>query len=338
MRERRDSDEKVLIDFLLGRCDHAQAEAVRQRLEEDEDFRNLHRDLANTFAALKLAPQFEPPENIVDETLTRVRQQRATEALLAKEKPAGRFLAPTFSLRELGAVAAVVLILAAIFIPSIYKAHRLSRIGLCGAHEGEIGAAVQAYGYANDGYPPGVVSDSRRRHWLRRDGQSAVSSSAALFKLIAENYAPPASFQCPAAGGRSFAVRAGMSDFPAADSNSFSYQHTIGPDWPKLNDPKLRQVMEHMAILADSTPLFYKGRFRPDRLDAAAGDNHGGDGHNVLYRDIHVEYKKNAAVGVNGDNIFLAGDIRQYFGTEAPASLDDTFLLPPYSHWGFSSR
>ena len=132
-------------------------------------------------------------------------------------------------------------------------------------------------------------------------------------------------------GGPSFVVRAGMTDFPSATFISYSYHHTSGPDRPRLNDPRLQGVKEHMAILADSTPLFDDGTFRPDRVNASAGDNHGVTGQNVLYLDMHVDWKDEASVGVNRDNIFLAGSIRDYHGTEAPAGPQDTFLLPAFS-------
>ena len=85
-----------------------------------------------------------------------------------------------------------------------------------------------------------------------------------------------------------------------------------------------------MAILADSTPLFPRGRFRRDRVNATAGDNHAGTGQNVLYFDMHVEWSRTAAAGVRDNNIFLAGEIREYAGDEKPADPTDTFLLPAW--------
>ena len=361
-QDNRDKDEKALIDFLLGRSDPAEAQALRRRLESDEALRRLHRDLANTFAALDLAPEAEPPEGLVDKTLELVRRQRATDALLAREKPAGRVFAPTFSLRELGALAAAVVVLVLIFVPAIQNARRRAQAGQCGANEGQVGAAMLTFANANKGYLPSAGSEQcdssvgqigtglqayanaskgylpsatgEKQRWLAGDNQPAVSNSAALFQLIVGRHASPLSFQCAAVGGGSFVVQAGMTDFPEAKFVSYSYQHSMGPNRLRLNDPRLQQVKERMPILGDDTPMFDNGRFRPDRVNASASDNHRGEGQNVLFLDGHVEWATEAFAGVDRDNIFWAGNIHDYQGTEAPASLFDTFLLPAFSPHG----
>jgi len=329
MNEKRDRDEKLLIDFLLGRLGAAEAEAARRRLATDEAFSELRRDLANTFAAMRLSPEIEPPDDLVARTMDRIRRQHATDALLARERPAGRFFAPTFNLREVAALAAAAIVLVAIFVPSVLNAKRVAQIGQCASNQGQTAAAALNYANVHDGYLPSA--DGHTRRWMSTDNQPAVSNSAALFKLVTAKYASPVYFQCPAVGGGSFVVQSGMVDFPGAKFISYSYQHTMGTKKLRANDPALQQVKEHMAILADSTPLFESGHFRRDRVNAPASDNHGGTGQNVLYFDGHVEWKTVAAAGVNGDNIFWAGDTKDYQGTEEPARDDDTFLLPAYS-------
>jgi len=328
MNDKRANDEQLLIDFLLGRSSQDESRFVRQRLARDDAFRRLHDDIANTFAAMRLLPEVEPPDGLVERTLEQVRIKRQTDALLASQKPARRVLLPTFSLREIAVLAAAAVVLLTVFVPSVYMAKARAQRGQCASNVGQIGAAIQAHASANKGLLPAIDGGGR---WLAGDGQPVVSNSAALFKLVSARYASPVSFQCPAVGGGSFVMRAGMTDFPQARFISYSYQHTSGPVRPTLNDPALQEVKEQMAILADSTPLFDGTRFRPDRLNASAGDNHGGAGQNVLYLDMHVEWHSEASAGVHGDNIFLAGDIRHYRGTEVPTRPDDTFLLPSFS-------
>ena len=86
-----------------------------------------------------------------------------------------------------------------------------------------------------------------------------------------------------------------------------------------------------MVILADSTPVFEKGAFRPDRVDASASLNHDEQGQNVLFLDGHVAWADRADVGVSQDNIFLSGTLRSYRGDERPAGPTDSFLLPAYT-------
>lgn len=327
MTDQKHDNEVLLIDFLLGRCDEAQESKVRDRLSSEKAFRNLHDQISHTFSALSLAPQVAPPAELVEKTLRRIRQAQQTQALLSREQLSKRLLRPTFSLRELATVAAAVILMAFIFVPSVRQARRLAISGRCASQIGQIGSALLAYANANNDYLPGVGGQERR--WLPAVDSPAVSNSAGLFKLV--NYASPVVFQCPAVAGGSFVVRAGMMDFPAGRFISYSYQYTLGPDGLSRTDPVMTGVAESMAILADNTPVFRDGRFLRDRVRASASDNHGGTGQNVLYLDMHVEWAKKASVGVLGNNIYLAEGIYEYRGDEAPVGPTDTFLLPAYS-------
>jgi type II secretory pathway pseudopilin PulG len=336
MQDRKAEDELLLVDYVLGRLAEPESEALRRRLEADEDLRRLHGDVKSTFAAVGLMPEYEPSEALVEETLARVRRQRQTDALLAREKPSPRVVAPTFSLRELGAVAAVLIILAVIFVPSFTESRRLAVQGQCASNVGQIGYGLQAYATTYGGALPGVEADQPR--WLPAEGRPAVSNSRGLYKLILGRYVSPVSFQCPAVARGSFVVQAGMVDFPQAKFISYSYQHTIGPGGLRRDDPKLQAVAPEMAVLADDTPLFRDGRFLAERLRSPVSDSHGGRGQNVLYLDMHVEFRPQPEAGVGGDNIYLAGDIHQYSGTERPTSPLDTFLLPSYSPAGAEAK
>jgi hypothetical protein len=331
MNDKRMDDEKLLIDLSLGQCEPETAAAARRRLAEDEQFAKIHRNIENSLAALNLACEYEPPEGLVEATIDRVRQHRQTQALIERQRPAPRTFAGTFSLRELGALAAAAVLLAAVFVPSLLESRRRALIGQCAADLGHAGYALQAYATENEGRLPGV---EREEPWLPAQGREAVSNSAGIFKLVSGGYASPTWFQCPAVGGDSFVVQAGMTDFPGPKYVSFSYQHSIGPERLRIDDPRLGDVQEHMAILADESPVFQGGRFHPEGVTAQASENHGGRGHNVLYLDRHVAWKQEASVGVEQDNIFLAGGIRHYEGTERPTDVTDSFLLPAYSSVG----
>jgi hypothetical protein len=165
--------------------------------------------------------------------------------------------------------------------------------------------------------------------WLPVNGRNPVSNSAGLFHLAGDHYAPLSVFQCPAdsdAAGEVFGVNYEMTDFPAAKYVSYSYQHALG------NSVQL-PVAGEMAVLSDKTPVFENGRFQAEFLSAprSSSRNHGQRGHNVLYPDWGVKWRKKADVGVNGDNIFLVQGKEEYDGTETPANATDSFLLPAWS-------
>jgi hypothetical protein len=329
MTDARKHDEALLIDLLMGQCTPQQTEEVAKRLTEDEGLRLLQGDISNTLAAIKLLPEIEPPASLVASTLARISSARRTDALLAREGLARRdVIRPTFSLRELGTVAAVAILLFGIFGVSTVEVQRRRDRNQCAAQVARVGSALLTYANKNDGYLPSTGALQAR--WLPSSDKPAVSNSTGLFKLVLDDFAKPPTFQCPAVGGESFAVRAGMNDFPASKYVSYSYQHSLGPRGVWIEDKRLSDVRKDMAILADSTPVFANGVFRADKVRQAVSENHGGTGQNILYLDMHVDFKRSPNVGVGGDNIYLAEGVYKYDGVETPTTPTDTFLLPAF--------
>jgi hypothetical protein len=323
-------DEILLVDFLLGRCDEATAQTVRQRLASDDAFRRRHADMGNAFSALGRLPEAPPAPDLVARTMASIRSARGLDALIARQETSRRVLRPTFSMREVAAVAATLLILASVFIPSIRQARHQANEAACASQAGQIGTGLLTYAGNNDGFLPDASQTTRR--WMAGGDQPAVSNSSALFKLVKGGYLPsPVAFQCPAVGGESFVVQANMLDFPAPKYVSYSYQHTLGGDRVSLNDPQQSARADKLAVLADSTSLFDGGTYHPERMGNLNSLNHGNDGQNVLYLDMHVEHAKTPNAGVDGDNIYLAGNLTNYTGDEMPASRTDSFLLPSYT-------
>lgn len=335
MTEQAKQDEALLIDFLLGRLDAEAAEAVRQRLQSDSVFRRRRDDLGATFAALELAREPELPDlsdlskGLVDKTLARISSVQRTNALLGVQQVGGRrSFRPTFSLKEVAALAAMLLVIASVLIPSLRVARQRSQLGFCAAQLGQIGSGNQTYAINHDGYLPN--SDARETRWLRDGSQLPASNSAGLFKLLSGRYlSSPVVFQCPSVGGQSFAMRPDMNDFPLPEHVSYSYQYSLGEKGLSNLDPLLAKAASEMAVLADQTPMFADGRFLKDRARTAISDNHPKT-QNVLYLDGHVQGADNASVGVEQDNIFLVEGVYEYEGNEAPARATDTFLLPAH--------
>jgi len=335
MEPHEHDDQSLLIDFLLGQCDRQTTEALRRRLDEEPALHEHCQNLRHALAAADLLAAVEPPEDLVDSTLHRIRQHEHTNALLAREQLARTARRPTFSLRELTAVAAVVLVLFGVFAIWRHEARRKELAVLCAGRMGQIGTGLRTYANAHGGYLPSA--DASAGWWLPSQARSAVSNSSGLFKLVVAGYVPPSTFQCPGVEGDSaspvYAVRAGMTDFPEARHISFSYQHSIGGR--RLSQKHLAAVARQMAILADSSPLFENSRFLRELLrrtthQELTSRNHGTAGQNVLYLDGTVAWRESPLAGVDGDNIYLAGDIVDYRGNETPTTGTDSFLLPDY--------
>jgi anti-sigma-K factor RskA len=158
-------DEQLLIDYLLGRCDEAQTQAVQRRIAEDAAFRALHRDLRNALGAMALIPVLEPPADLAERTIHRMRQVRATEALIARAEMARRPASRSrFSLRELAAVASVVLLMGLGFYLTLGRSVQARQLAaLCEARLGDIGKAAHMYAANNGGAMPVSVRTTRRR-------------------------------------------------------------------------------------------------------------------------------------------------------------------------------
>jgi prepilin-type processing-associated H-X9-DG protein len=324
-------DEQLLLDYTLGRCRREVAEGVAKRLAGDEDFARRHEALRHTLAALDRLPEADPPEDLVDRTVARIESARRTEELLVREELSRRrAFWPTFSVRELTAVAAVLVLMVSVFVPSLQYARKRGQRSLCASNVGQIGYALQTYASSHDDLLPACYMPTDR--WLARgDDRTVASTSAGLFSLVRQEYASPVVFQCPAVGGPSFVVQAGAQDFPAGKFISYSYQHAVGGNVLSRSDPVLASHADRMAILGDDNPLFADGDFHPSKLSDCLSDNHGGIGQNVLFLDGHVSWSSEATVGVRRNNIYLVEGVKEYTGDERPAHRTDSFLLPAYS-------
>jgi prepilin-type processing-associated H-X9-DG protein len=309
------------MDFIAGRLDARAEDEVRRRLESEPALSLRCESLRRTFAALDMLTSPEPPADLMYRTLDRVKTAGRYHVPVKLQGTGRGVFCPTFSRWELAVVAAVILIMVGILIPSFLGARLRGQRNQCAVQMGQIGSAMHTYALNNNGLLPGVQSDSDR--WL--GGEKVASNSAALFKLLSGGYVNrPVDFQCPAVGGASFSLERDMSDFPRAENISYSYHHSIGRQLAM-------DCADNMAVMGDQTPLFKDNRFRPKLVDSAISENHDRSGQNVWYLDGHVQWAAGPDAGVEGDNIYLVGNIRKYNGDEVPSAPTDTFLLPAWN-------
>ena len=333
MDEQRKKDEALLIDHLMGRCDEAIGRAVELRLEKEPEFQALRTDIANALDALKLLAAPEASEGLADRTLARIASARQSAATRTRRElmRSGR---PMFSLRELGTIAAAAIIMALLFVPWAKQARNRALQGKCAANVGQIGTGMKNFAMDNQDSLP--LAHASNAAWLPGRGRKPISNSVGLFRLVGDHYAPASVFQCASDGdaaGEPLGVSAEMTDFPAAKYISYSYQHALGGKSLLRANSDAAGVAGQMAVLSDKTPVFEDGRLQAKFLSSphTSSRNHGRRGHNVLYLDWGVKWREGAAVGVDGDNIFLVQGKEEYDGTETPANATDSFLLPAWS-------
>ncbi len=324
------TDEDLLIDHAMGRLSDDQAADLRSRLDADPVLARKHRDVANALSALNALPEHDAPADLTERTMQRVRQERQLDALIQREQSQKRRFRPTFRLAEIAAAIILLLAVGALLLPSLNQSRQINQAGLCQATAGQIGTGLLAYANANDGYLPHASFTPAR--WMA-DGQAdqpVVSNSAGLFRLIEAEYLGPNTFQCPATDNQTFVARSGMVDFPQPDNISYSYQHSVGPVGLRLSNPRITEPAE-VVVLGDANPVFEKGRFHRDRLDAPGSANHDYTGQSVLAMDGSVRWAKDAQAGPRGNNIFLIDGVYDYQGHEMVPDPVETFLLPAYT-------
>ncbi|MBI5723588.1 MAG: hypothetical protein HZA50_06495 [Planctomycetes bacterium] len=317
---------------LLGRLVNRDRQAGRADPQppagRDEGRLNREKDLSNAIDAIRLLVEADPPEGLAEATMDRIAGARGAQAAMTRRELSGR-PRPTLSLTELAAAVVAALLLLAIIIPSVQTANRRSLRNACLGRMGQIGSGLLAYSIDNSDMLPSGSPDTVR--WLPQDGRPAGSNSSGLFKLITGGYVPsPSVFQCPAVGGDGTAPRPDMADFQSPRQISYSYQHAMGRPGICTHSNALGGMTDRMAILADSSPVFAGGYFKPEKVRSARSENHDGQGQNILYLDWHVAWSESPEAGVRNNNIYLAEGVTEYRGCEKPASDYDSFLLPDF--------
>jgi len=325
-------DDAILTDYLMGQCDPVQREQIARRLDEDGEFAKRAEKLGGLLKVLDAAEAPEVSELVIARTVEAVSAAARTEALLAREAVVSRPVSrPTFSFKELGAMAALLFIAATILLPSFQRARQLAVDQACQAQAGQIGVALGQYANANKGELPAMGRTDAA--WLVDADGSPVSNSRNLWRLVQDKIAHPQSFQCPAVRKPEFPNVAQMTmlaDFPSREFIDYSYHNGVNVGPVRISGEHLGRAAAEMAILADRTPVFPDGRFDPRCLNQSNSPNHGGRGQVVLYLDGHGAWTDHAEVGVDRDNIWLVQGVSHYRGIERPVNATDTFLLPNF--------
>ncbi|HHH75630.1 MAG TPA: hypothetical protein ENL03_01235 [Phycisphaerae bacterium] len=327
----RSIDEILLIDYLSGECREEQVLQVRERLDSDQAFADMHTDLIAVRSAVKLVGNETVPDQLAEKTIARVKSLIQTEALLTKEELFGpKTLRPTFSMRELIAGAVAIVVLAVVFIPAIQQARSLSQQNVCKSNLGDIGTGTTSYAYEHEGRLP---SSGPGERWLPSGAMPVTSNSSGYFKLILSEHVSPQLFQCPGVGHEEFGDKdiRNMADFPSGKFIHYSYQHMLGEKGLDIRHAEIASLASTFPIGADDSPLFSEGKFLAGNISAKAGDNHNRTGQSVLFLQGNVIWSDGPDVGVDGNNIYRAEGINKYSGTEEPADMRDSFLLPAHS-------
>jgi hypothetical protein len=318
-------DDRIL-DAHLGRLGDEEAAQWDRALQDNVALRARSARLERILQPLDHWSPGAAPGNLADRILSYVsRQAEATAS--DKVEPARRLRWLGWSLREPLAVAACIVLLFGVGVPAFSRMRDASQRALCAANLGSIFRGTAAYQEAFAGSLPfaGWLDGSS---WLpvAAGDKPYLSNSRHVYLLLAGQFGPKATeFVCPSdRRGQAMCDRGtGADDFPQACNVSYATLNLTGA--------RHLRPARVVAYAGDPNPLFVGGRFNPvadpDRANSPA---HRGRGQTVLTLDGSAAFTTSPICGPRRDNVWLAGNIRHYNGTEGPASDDDAQLVQGY--------
>ena len=289
---------------------------------------------AHTLLSLLDAPtpdaQGADRTRLVDGALALVQSDMDQQAdRLKLEPPIDRpsFSTPGIRWRELGAIAAMLLIAAGIFWPMVNGVRVEARRSLGQANMQQSSLGFGLFASDHDDRLPAVGERGNEGLWWQV-GTPAKSHSANLYTLVRTSYVPIGVLASP---GNPYApteiTDADALDWRSSPEVSYSYQ-LFGKRVPRLAsvDGGSR------VLLADRSPVVERARQGLPIDPRANSSNHAGLGQFALWSNGAVRFLRSPVLE-NGDNIWLPGRLEQagtphVVGTELPMSRGDAFVGP----------
>jgi hypothetical protein len=337
MRDASKGIEFLLLDLHLNRIEPGQSLQVEEALASSAELASQSRALRDMLTLLDRYEVAEPSGDLVDQVMLRIDsephvipfpKERAMAALRTGQEAATMAV---LSLRELVAIAACITLFVGVFVPGYFKAQNVARRTLCRNNLQQVYAGLVSYSNQNNAYLPftGFVPNAS---WMstRAPNVRRVSATGPLFAVLRGGYVPNSRvFICPSAPNSRPMVAdnyAEFTDFAEPANISYSFQHVNRPHGRRLD------TMEHEMVLAGDRNPYLDGQavhqLSPyDERGANSITHEEGAGQNVIYVNGTDGWFTQPTIGVNQDNIYQAGQLQRYQGTEKPASETDTFLV-----------
>lgn len=322
-----------LLDLHLGQLPLERRAALMQRIATDARLAREHEALQSLFSALASARDVgSVPENLVEGVVKRVRaagrpprvvRRNAEESPAYSERP-GIFVRVR-SMRDVLAVAATIVLLVGLGVPSVLRVRERRQRFACSANLAQLGRGLAAYATVFNNALP-FYRWSQATSWQPTDDRNVelVPNRQHVYRLLQVGIVrDPAQFVCPSQWAVPMSAEQVKrnNDFLEARNLSYGYQNMAGVR-PSLNSDA------NLPIMADDNPLFDNGL--PLGLSYGASANsrsHGGAGQNVLTLGGQVKWMTTPDCGVDGDNIWTLQNVRRYTGREGPETATDSHLL-----------
>lgn len=328
-----------LVEYELGLLEDPQRQELAAMLAADPVLAARLHATGEIIHAVNLWEAPEPPAGMVDAIMQRVGSTSPLEYVAASSSidpdPNARFDSrPLFSLGEMVALAACILLVVSVFTPGMMSVRSRQLQSLCADNMAGLGRGLFSYAADNDGAMP-VAAQPQPVNWLNQPNRNR------LRPLIRLRFIAPSSLLCPSSNQKPDVDddsvdgdRADRNIDPNQQSMLRFLQRTGLPFYSIQNmngQPSQFRGQFRMPIASDANPVLADGRFHRDVDWQTNSTAHAGRGQNVLFHDGSSQFLKTPVVEPSAgaaDNIWKAEHVSEYTGVEAAQSATDAFLTP----------
>jgi len=342
MNPLNDDQKQLIFDYCIGLTSEEHTAEAEALISSNRQAAEIHSRLKATLIPLDSIEAQVCPDDLVENTISFVSEhinsgQLQLEQLLEAEQTKKAPIKIGFwrNLTEMATVAASIMLIVGVLVPSLGFARQKYWQKKCGMQLGSFFQGLRNYTDDHDGRQPSVATTAGAPWWkVGYQGTENQSNTRRIYLLVLDKYVKPEIFVCPGnKSGKNVKIEPSLlrtyKDFPDRQCVTFSFQISCG----KTQGGKL---LCRKAIMADWNPIFeelpnFDSTFRV-HLDKKSltvnSSNHNRRGQNVLFGDGRVEFLKTRFTGIAQDDIFTLQDTDVYQGDEVPSCETDFFLAP----------
>jgi len=356
---------ELIFDYCFGLTTSEQSAQAQELIFSNSEAGRLHTQLKNSLVPLDSLETESCPDELAEGTVFRLTNfarssQLHLEQLLHDESAKVVGGAPQTrknafgdpgtgrgfwrNAAELAAVAAMILLLAGVSIPTLSSARQRAWQTRCQANLSQIARGINQYALGHEGALP-AVSIKKGHPWWKVGSRSKenYSNTRPLWLLVKGGYAEPKHFVCPGRSqGRAIRLSGKhvreLLDFPSRRYVTYSFRLVTNKNMPLDENGQAVLMADLNPVFETIFEIFPKGdcnefslKMREELLKMNSR-NHNRRGQNVMFGDGRVSFKKRRVIAdpisAFEDDIFTVKGKRHYRGCEVPSSDSDTFLAP----------
>ncbi|AQT69400.1 hypothetical protein STSP2_02589 [Anaerohalosphaera lusitana] len=348
MKSLSKEEKDIILDFYFRCGSQERIDRARDLIASDKRAAELFSKLQETLDPLGHVREEPCPDELAEITVARLKLAASAERTreqveIEQTEPAAVGSAGRrwwSNITDVAAVAAIVLAVISLGIPSLNRIRQASWEKACQANLAGVGVGLKSYAQDSNGSAPCFGNAAGQNPWWKIGEQTERknSNTQPVWVLVKKGYVDPENLICPARKEHepvdvSKQQMAELVDFPARKNLSYSFAFMCEKGAQKA-------LRKQFVLFGDLNPIFesvlqkdprsgqyiFREVVLNDDLQRAMSRSHGGRGQNLLFGDISVSFNRDRKV--NGDDIYTVQGVTDYSGTEVPKSADDIFLAP----------